>query len=323
MAGIALAAAVPWAASWAIFDTVDQRRLAILTAVGVLGDLLLRSVLGYFQLAETFGRFLAVDVVWQLGRATAVVALVVAGRLDALSAVMVYVFAPYVAFAVGWVLLPGDMGRPSIPRRGDVADVFRAARWVAAATAVGAVYERLDLFLLARFRSKTEVGLYGGAMFLASIPDFIDGCAQTVLAPKVAPAHAAGRFNHLNRLYLQVAIPLGLLAAFAALGLGRWGVEAFLSAEYAGSSGVFELLVMGTLFNLVVTPLSSALLNYVAPRASAAVTAGGLAIVAIGGLALIPRFGAMGAAGVIVTARVFVGTTVAVLAWRIGRRRPV
>jgi O-antigen/teichoic acid export membrane protein len=317
---IALAGAMPWAASWAIFGVVDQRRLAVLTAVGVLGDLLLRSVLGYFQIAETFGRFLAVDVVWQLGRAVAVIALVELGRLGAGSAVAVYVFAPYVAYAAGLLLMPRDVIRPTLPSGVEVTTVLRAASWVAAATAVGAVYERLDLFLLARFRSETEVGLYGGAMFLASIPDFIDGCVQTVLAPRVAPTHAARRFNQLNRQYLQFAIPLGLLAGLIAVGLGGWGVRTFLSTGYAGSIGVFRLLVVGTLFNLMVTPLSSALLNYVAPRASATITAVGLAIVAIGGLAVIPRYGAIGAAGTIVTARIVAGTATAATAWHLGRR---
>ena len=316
---IVLAGAVPWAASWAIFGTVDHRQLAVMTAVGVLGDLLLRSALGYFQVAETFGRFLAVDVVWQLGRAAAVVALVAAGRLTAGTAVGVYVVVPYVAFAAGLLLLPGDVVRPALPRRAEVVDVLHAAKWVAAATAVGAVYERLDLFLLDRFRSTAEVGLYAAAMLLASVPDFIDGCVQTVLAPRVAPAFAAGRFNQLNRQYLRWSVPLGLLAAVAAVGLGGWGVRTFLSDRYAGSVGVFRLLVLGTLFNLVITPLSAALLNYAAPRASAAVTAVGLAIVAIGGLAVIPGYGAMAAAAVIVAARVVVGATVAVLAWRIGR----
>ena len=308
---------LPWAVSWVIFGSVDHRRLALATAAGVGGDLLLRSVLGYFQVVETFGRFIAVDVVWQLGRAAAVLALVVAGRMTVGTAVAVYVAAPYVAFAVGLALLPRDVTRPARPRRADVAGVLHAAKWVAAATAVGAVYERLDLFLLARFRTEAEVGLYALAMYLASVPDFIDGCVQTVLAPKVAPAFAAGRFNRLNGQYFRLAVPLGLAAAAVAVGWSPWGVRTFLSARYAGSVGVFRILVLGTLFNLVMTPLSAALLNYVAPRASAAVTGVGLAIVAVGGLAVIPRFGAAGAAVVIVSARVIVGITVVVLSARL------
>ena len=318
--GLALTLALPWAASWAVFGTVDHRRLAMLTAAGVLGDLLLRSALGYFQVAGQFGRFLVVDAVWQLGRAAAVGTLVGLGQLSAESALAVYVIAPYVAFATAAVLLPRDVTRPTRPVRADVAEIIHHAKWVAAAMAVAAVYERLDLFLLARFRGDSEVGLYAGAMLLASVPDFVDGFAQTVLAPKVAPAYAAGRFNALNNQYLRWAVPACAVAAVLAVTLGGWGIGAFLSAKYAGSVPAFRLLVVGTLFNLAVTPLSSALLNFVAPRTSAALTAVGLLIVAVGGWVVIPRHGAVGAAAVIVTARVVVGGATAVLAARLGSR---
>ena len=39
---ILITAAVPWAISWVVFGDVDHRRLALLTAAGILGDLLLR-----------------------------------------------------------------------------------------------------------------------------------------------------------------------------------------------------------------------------------------------------------------------------------------
>ncbi len=315
LATLAVAAAVPWAASWAVFHTVDCRRLAVLTAAGVLGDLLLRSTLGYFQVAQTFGRFLAVDVVWQLGRTAAVAALLASGRATAGAAVAAYVAAPYAAFAVAWPCCRADVTRPGRPARGDVAAVLHAAKWVAAATAAGTVYELLNPFLLGWLRGEAEVGLYGLAATLAAVPDFLDGGVQTVLAPRVAPAFAAGRFNDLNRRYLAWAVPIGLLAAAAAVGLGGWGIRTF-SARYAPSVPVFRLLVLGTLFTAVVTPLPAALLNYVAPRSSAAVTAAGLASLpsAAGG---IPRFGAVGAAAVILATRVAVGTVVAVMAGRV------
>ncbi len=314
LATVAVATAVPWAASRAVFHTVDHRRLAVLTAAGVLGDLLLRSALGYFQVARTFGRFLAVDVVWQVGRTGAVLALLATGRATAAAAVAVYVAAPYAAFAVALLLLPGDVRRPVRPARADVAAVWHAAKWVAAATAAGTVYELLNPVLLGWLRGEAAVGVYGLAMTLAAVPDFLDGGVQTVLAPRVAPAFAAGRFGALNRQYLTWAVPIGLAAAVVAVGLGGWGIRTFASNRYAGSVPVFRLLVLGTLFTAVVTPLPAALLNYVAPRWSAAVTAVGLAIVAGGGLLVIPRHGAVGAAAVVLAARVVVGTAVAVLA---------
>ena len=78
----------------------------MLTAIGILGDLLLRSALGYFQVSESFGRFMAVNAVWQLGRAGAVVILFAGHVLTADTAIVLYVAAPFAAFIAAAAMLP-------------------------------------------------------------------------------------------------------------------------------------------------------------------------------------------------------------------------
>jgi O-antigen/teichoic acid export membrane protein len=317
---IACAAAVPWAVSYAVFGSADRRALAVLTAAGILGDLLLRSALGYFQVSERFRPFMAVDVVWQLGRTVAVVALVVARVLSANTAILIYVVAPYVAFAVALTMLPRDvLAIAPLPQRRRVIDIVHYSKWMVAAMMMAAVYERLDLFLLNWFRGPHDVGIYAGAMALAVIPDFLNGCVQTVLAPKVAPAHAAGTFQRLQRRYLTYAAPLGVLALAGAWLLGGPVIRAFLSAKYADSVTAFKILVVSTMFNVVVTPLPAALLNFVAPRKVMFVTFLGLILVAAGGVSVIPRYGVSGAAILILIARVVIGTIIVMLAGQIAR----
>jgi O-antigen/teichoic acid export membrane protein len=314
---IALAALLPSLIARVVFDDPSLRDLALWTAAGILGDLLLRSALGYFQVAERFGRFMLVDVVWQLGRAAAVVALVIMHLLTAQTAIMLYVIAPYVAFGVALVLLPADVRTiAATPPRRHMLDIIHYSKWMAAAMMMSAVYERLDLFLLSWFRGPREVGIYAGAMALAIIPDFLNGAIQTVLAPRVAPAHARGEFSSLQRRYFAYAMPLGAVAIAAAWLLGGPVIRAFLSAKYVESIPAFKILIVGTIFNIAVTPLSEALLNFTAPRKVMGVTAAGLFIVAVAGLLVIPRFGITGAASVIVAARVVIGSVVVLLASR-------
>jgi O-antigen/teichoic acid export membrane protein len=320
---ILITAAVPWGISWVIFSDFDHRRLALLTAAGILGDLLLRSALGYFQVSERFGPFMAIDVVWQLGRAVAAVALVAIHRLTADTAIILYVIAPYVAFIAATAMLPSDVLSPApVPHRMRLLDVVHYSKWMVAALVMSAIYERLDLFMLNWFRGPRDVGIYAGAMALAVIPDFLNGSIQTVLAPKIAPAHAAGQFRLLQRQYLMYAVPLGLLSLVAAWGLGGPVIRAFLSARYADSVTAFNILIAGTVFNVVVTPLPEALLNFVAPRKVMVVTFLGLVLVAGGGVIVIPRYGVTGAAMLILSARVVIGTIIAVLADRIARGAP-
>jgi O-antigen/teichoic acid export membrane protein len=314
VASIAIAGAVPWLISGVIFGSADHRGLAVLCAVGILGDLLLRSALGYFQASERFVPFMLTDVVWQLGRAAAVVSLWALGWLSAPSAILLYVLAPYVAFLFAVVLLPRDVLEFVPPDRQQIREIFHYSKWLVAAMMMAAIYERLDLFMLEWFRGIREVGIYGGALALAVIPDFLNGCVQTVLAPKVAPAQASGTFNQLQRNYLVYAVPLGLLAIAGAMLLGGPLIRTFLSAKYLESIPAFRILVISTIFNIVFTPLPEALLNFVAPRKVTAVTFTGLVLVSVGGVLIIPRFGVTGAAILILCARVTIGIIIVVLA---------
>jgi O-antigen/teichoic acid export membrane protein len=315
---IVFAAAMPWAASYLIFRSTDYRQLAVLTACGVLGDFFLRSALGFFQVSEAFARFIAVDIVWQAGRAIVVVGLVATGTLSATTAVLVYVAAPYVAFAVAIFLLPRDVLRPAPPHRQHVREILHYGKWIAAALAMSAVYERLDLILLDWFRDKHDVGVYAGAMLLASVPDFLNGAIQTVLSPKVAPAFAAGTFGRLQSRYLRASIPIGAGVSLIAVTAAGPVIRTFLAGGYVESIPAFRLLILGTMFELIATPLPAALVNFVAPRRMTAITSIGLVVVFVGGVILIPRYGVTGAAALILSARVAVGTAVVVLARRLG-----
>jgi len=314
---IAFAAALPWLAASVIFGSTDHPRLAIATAVGILGDLLLRSALGYFQVSRRFRSFLVVDAVWQLGRAAGVGALFALRILTARTAIELYVAVPYIAFLAAMLILPGDVLKPSLPSRTKMAQLFHYSKWMTAATTMTALYERLDIFLLSWLRGRPEAGIYAGALVLAMIPDFLNSCIQTVLGPKVAPAHAEGKFPQLQRQYLALAIPLGAIAASVALLAAGPILRTILSVEFSGSVTPFRILILSTIFNVVFTPLPMALLSFVAPRKMTLLTAVGLALVAGGGLTVIPHFGASGAAAVMLAVRVIVGTFVVASARRL------
>jgi O-antigen/teichoic acid export membrane protein len=321
---ILVALSVPSLASRAIFNSPQFRGLAVLTLAGVLGDFLLRSVLGFFQVSEQFSRFMLVDAVWQLGRVAAVSILAVTHHLTAPAGIVLYVVAPYVSAFCGWFLLPPDMTRLAPPSRYQIVKILDYTKWIVAGMSMAAAYERLDLFMLEWIRTRHDhghdVGIYGLAGFLASIPDYLNGIIQTSLAPKVAPAYADGTFNRLQWWYLKYAVPCGLLMGAGAILLSSWGIRTFLSPQYIDAIPVFKILILSTLFNLVFTPLPSALVNFVAPQRVTVFTAVGLVWVAVGAAFAIPMYHATGAAVVMLTARLVVGLLIIIQAQRLSRR---
>jgi O-antigen/teichoic acid export membrane protein len=316
---IAITALAPAVISLLMFRSRDYGDLALLTACGIFTDLLLRAVAGFLQASERFARFMTVNATWQIARAGAIVAIIVLATISARSALTVYVVAPMIAFIVGLPLLPRDLLKPSIPSIKQISGILHYSKWMAAAMMLAALYEGLDVFLLRWLTNERQVGIYAGALTLAMIPDFLNGAVQTVIAPKIAPAHSAGEFPSLFKRYLRYALPLGAIALLGALILGGPIIRGLLSNRFADSVDAFKILVVATIFDVVITPLPAALVAFVAPRFVSIVNLVGLVIVAGGGLILIPRYGATGAAILILAARVTVGCVTVLFAGRITR----
>ena len=178
---------LPALASRAMFSNPNFRAIASLTAAGVLGDFLLRSALGYFQIGERFGRFIAIDAVWQTTRVVAVVTLVLLHRLTDANAVAIYVIAPYIAFAVGWLLLPADVRAPAPPHRQDLIDILHYSKWMVTGLAIAAGYEQLDKILLAHLRGDRELGLYAARPDLCGHPRFYQRHSADGAGPQNRP----------------------------------------------------------------------------------------------------------------------------------------
>jgi O-antigen/teichoic acid export membrane protein len=125
----------------------------------------------------------------------------------------------------------------------------------------------------------------------------------------------------MQKTYLKYAVPLGAASALVALLICGWVFRTFMSAAFAASANVYRILILSTLFNTVFVPLPEALMNFIAPKQVTICTALGLAWVGIGGFILIPLYGAIGAAILMLTARILVGTLLMTCAHRLAKTK--
>ena len=298
-------------------------KLVLLTAVAILGDLSLRSVAGYLQASQQFGRFMLIDTVQQVGRFLAVVVLLPLGMLTTTSALAVYAIAPFVTCALGLLFVPVELLRPRRPHPGELWDILHYTKWMTLAMGMAAIFERLDILMLGHFRGQAEMGLFAAALTLATIPDFIGGCLSTALQPRIAEVQARGEFGAFFKKYLKYVGPIAVVALIGAVTVGGWFVQAFLSAKYAQSVGAFRVLVVGSIVCAVLTPLPSALIAFVAPRRMPLITGLGLVLVTVAGLFAIPRYGYMGAAVMIVSVRLTLAGLILLQARALYRTKPI
>jgi PST family polysaccharide transporter len=287
--------------------------LVIIAAAGVMGELLMRAASSYVQASEMFSQFLRLDVLLHGGRIGVLLGLVGLNTLSLQAALMAYVGVYYAVFSAGLLLLPRDALRIVRTNRCDLAEVFHYSKWMVLSTGIAAIYERVDVFLLGYFGGSEQVGIYAAALTLAIIPEFVAGAVATVFYPKVVPLYVHREFLAFARRYVHWAVPAALAAAMGAYLLGGMVIPLLFSARYVAAIPLFQILVLGTLFTAIVTPLHAALVAMVFPWRMVPVTAAGLLAMLAGGSVVIPAAGPVGAAVLVGIVRIGVGAAVLLL----------
>jgi O-antigen/teichoic acid export membrane protein len=306
-----------------LFRRSDYGHLLVLTGFSIIGEMLLRSVMAYFQASNYFSRLVFLEGAMQVARFAGIAGLLAAGRLSASTALWAYLLPPFVSFAAGLFLLPTDLRWPRMPKGAEMSHVFAYSKWIVVVMALAAVYERLDVMLLGYFRGPADVGIYAPAVMLATLPELVVSVVLTVLTPQVGRYYESGHFTHLLRRYLRYAVPIGALAVAGALTIAGPVIQTIFGAKYADSVPLFKVLALGTLFFAVVTPPCAALLSLFAPKRSLTITLCGLFLVLTGGVLVVPAYGALGAAVLLTTVRLTTACLIVVLALPVARLKPL
>jgi O-antigen/teichoic acid export membrane protein len=201
---------------------------------------------------------------------------------------------------------------------------MRAILRFAALTSIGVVitlvvWRRSEVFVLQRYATEQEVGLYAIAFSAAAVLSFsLQGLTST-LFPATATLHAAGEIERIRsgygravRLVLVTILPLTAIA----LAIGPPVVTLAYGAGFQGAIAPLRVL-LAFLPVLVLASIGTGFLTAVG-RLSPAMVAGLIAAVVDLGLdfALIPSYGAIGAAIANSVAQTIVAVAVLVFAWR-------
>ena len=228
-------------------------------------------------------------------------ALALLGGADLLGVVGVYALADCLSLIVLALLFR----RVAPPAGGPAPELtLRRSRSLAAAGIVGTLYFRIDIWLLALLRGGRVVGRYSAAY----------RCFDALLLPALAVTslaipYTAGTTGEALRRRLQrlAAFSVAITTPFAlgAFVSAHWLVTVLFGSRYGPSGSALKILAVGA----VVTAATSVLLPPLALRSQrvALALAACLALNVGANLAVIPRYGAIGAAVVTVACEVLLG----------------
>jgi O-antigen/teichoic acid export membrane protein len=272
----------------------EGRRLESVTLVGVLAGataylaftraaLIAVLRIGVANLSEAIGRLMAFLVS---------IALVAVGLASSASMVL--------ALIVGTLLGAGMQTatlRPSgFLHRSTVRDMATFARPGYVAILMQYMNYRLDIFLVAAFRSVAEVGLYAVAVVIGQLVWLLSRGAATALFPVIAADQDLERVRLRLGRASRLAFLTGIVGAAGIAVVGPPTIGLLFGSEFVPAVPALWLLLPGIVAFCPVTIAGAYFLGANRQRSNIAASGVSLAVTLVADVVLIPRFGIEGAA---------------------------
>lgn len=319
---ITLSVAVARPVATYVLDDPGWSRAVMLVGLAAAAEMLFRGYLADFQSRERFGGFLILEAALQTTRILFVAGLFLAGNLTTLTFLSVYALSTLL-IVLGAYVLSGGAKRALLRFRREVSlETWRYARWVSPAMIIGAVTERLDIFLLSSVSSATQTGLYGAMIPLILVPEVAIGFAVGVLQPRVADLGASGGLAPLWLGICKLTVPLAIFGAGFVWFFAETIITYTIGPAYLGGAPVLQILFAAVMAWFSVVPVALVFVVMTLPRGTLLITIIQAIFIATVGLALIPTYGAVGAATAVLMMRVLTGTLICVAAIWLLRHSP-
>ncbi len=161
------------------------------------------------------------------------------------------------------------------------------------------IYLRIDQVMLGSLASESEVGFYAAAVRISEVWYFVPAAIVSSLFPRIVQLRASDQVQfeqQLQRLYNLLAF-LGYAVALPVTLLAPWLVQLLFGSAYQSSAPLLSVLIWAGLFANLTVARNAHFIALDWGRAQLwTASAGAIANILLN-LLLIPRYGAMGAAG--------------------------
>ncbi len=302
--------------SQVLIQDSSASNLIILALFGVFATLLLGFFSVYFQAGQDFRNYLILDFIHMGGKLALVLVLVYMGMLTVELSFAAYAVMPLAAAIVGLFLVNLEFLKTRGASWDTLGSLVNYSKWLILSSVFAVIYTKLDILLLNTFRGSHETGIYAAAFNLALIPQMVASILSVVFYPKIVPWCQDGCFRGVLGKFTMVMLPISLVFTCVTLLFSEWVIVLIYGEQYRESVALFQILVPGYIFWLIVFPVAAPLLAMNNPRLLVLIDLLTLVGVALGLVVLIPLFGAIGAAITILISKLLLGGFVLLWAFR-------
>lgn len=255
------------------------------------------SILNYFKSLlwthQDFKRAFTVQIASDIGKFTAILALLSYEKLDITSAAAAYAAAPFIGILLALKhfknhLLPlASLSVVSIKK------LVSFSKWIFISEACRTIISSLDILIVAHILNKSAAGVYGLAANLMYIFPIFIGSLRSVLIPHISRFSNAAQFkNHIKKTLRYFSLLNVLLLPL--LFISKPAFSILFGGRYSGASGVFNGLLIVNMVLPFMTSLHSTLYALKKPQVMAAGDLIRLFVIGAGCWFFIPRLGLLG-----------------------------
>ena len=253
---------------------------------------------------------------------TVVVGLWLLGAGRGLTGIALAYLAGSTAGAVGgWLWLRHRFFTPTLSFQPDTwRQVVQRAIPLGAAIVLSVAYTRTAVFVIDALKGPDAVGAYGVAMKLTEPLAILPAALLAAVFPAVVGRRAAGdpAGAWLRSISTMLLAACGVLIAAVGVTTGPWLLDLLYDSQYADAVAPFQILAVAVLFTFVNYALTHFVIAHDLHRRYLAYTASVFVLNLVLCLALVPRFGPVGAAWSVVLSE----AVLLLLCWRVLPRTP-
>ena len=291
--------------------------LLIATCVAVLTLLLLRSAQVHAQIARRFYLYGLLDSLQLIVEFGGISALILLGRANLPRVLFLFALGPLSGFALWRAIAGRELFSAFSGTYSDLAaKLWRYGRWFLLTFGLANLLSRLDIFLLSKWSTLNEVGIFSAGQFIAWVPVLVGTYLAVVLTPRIMPLTRDGRFNAFYRKFQPALLGLcllGYLVSFVAIPLVG---PRLLPRAFARSMPIISVLLPGALAGFATFPLTLSFIMFVRPKFFFFMDCVSFPLLVLAFYYMIPRYGALGAAWITSTANLTRAAVAQWMAWQ-------
>ena len=321
MAAAAAILAFGQAIAQRIFGPAGSITLPLLSLAAASTMLLLRSAQVHLQLSSRFGFYGALDLLQNVLKFGGIALLLSLNRAAPARVLVWFGVGPAAAAGIWFVFLGRHFLR--VEAQWKLAkELLVFIKWFLFIFSLAACISRLDVFLLAKWTSLSEVGIFSAGQTVAWVPQLLGAYLGIVVSPKVMPLwqeRKLGSFFWRFQLGMLLTGTAIYIVAIYGMSSFRW----LLPPAFARSEAVIMALLPGALAGLITFPLTITLLMFLRPKFLFIMDCISLPLLLALYRYAIPQYGALGAAWVTSAANVVRAGVAQVVAWQCARQNEV